>query len=390
MILHSVILHSTILHSVRSKIFAICAAVTLAAVFSVAGPARDAKAEAAAPACPPSGAKVTEVYRSGDPTKKENAAEIGNKIVVVLDKPVEFLIQRACLNKDVVLYIDGRATGNKLAVPVTEPHSGLSFFLRATGASREFWTAQFGRPDFDQRPMRVTVGIEDQAPLPSDKTLNLIVLPPWWLLFWLVLFIVLVIGFFKIARNSTILRDPVLDPATPNALGAYSLAKVQGASWFFIITASYLLIGIVTGDFSNSINSTALILLGIGAGTVVGSAAIDASKIEQRKTDLATEKGNLTAAAANSPAAQNAQAKIDALSGKSVNFLQDILSDGNGVNFHRFQLAAWTLVLSIIFIKEVYVDLAMPTFNQTLMGLIGLSAGTYLGLKIPEPTKPTT
>lgn len=376
------------MHSLSRRIVAACAVVTLAAVLSIIGPTRDAGAQT--PACVPSGAKVTEVYKPGDPGKKENAADIGNKIVVVLDKPDEFLAQMACLKKDALLYIDGRATGNKLAVPVTDPHKGLAFFLRATGASRDFWTAQFGRPDFDPRPLRVTVGIEDQAPLPSDKTLNLIVLPPGWLLFWLLLFAVLVVGFFKIARNSRILRDPVLDPDTPNEPGAYSLSKVQGAWWFFIIIASYLLIGIVTGDFSNSINSTALILLGIGAGTVIGSAAIDASKIDQRKADLAAEKVKLAAVPTNSPAAKNSQAKIDALSGKSVNFLQDILSDGNGVNFHRFQLAAWTLVLSIIFIKEVYLDLAMPTFNQTLMGLIGLSAGTYLGLKIPEPTKPTT
>jgi hypothetical protein len=39
------------------------------------------------------------------------------------------------------------------------------------------------------------------------------------------------------------------------------------ALWFFVILAAYLLIGMVTGDFSNSINSTALILLGIGAGS---------------------------------------------------------------------------------------------------------------------------
>lgn len=38
---------------------------------------------------------------------------------------------------------------------------------------------------------------------------------------------------------------------------------------------------------------------------------------------------------------------------------------------------------------EVYQSLAMPTFNTTLMGMLGLSAGTYLGLKIPEPTTPT-
>jgi len=61
----------------------------------------------------------------------------------------------------------------------------------------------------------------------------------------------------------------------------------------------------------------------------------------------------------------------------------------NGINFHRFQIAVWTLVLAIIFIKDVYENLAMPTFNTTLLGLLGLSAGTYLGLKIPEPTIPT-
>jgi hypothetical protein len=72
----------------------------------------------------------------------------------------------------------------------------------------------------------------------------------------------------------------------------------------------------------------------------------------------------------------------------SEGFLTDILSDANGISFHRFQIFAWTIVLSIIFIKEVYEKLAMPTFNTTLMGLLGLSAGTYLGLKIPEPTVP--
>jgi hypothetical protein len=163
---------------------------------------------------------------------------------------------------------------------------------------------------------------------------------------------------------------------------------MQGAWWFFFILASYLLIGIVTGDFSNSINSTALILLGIGAGTVLGSAAIDASKVDQRKTDLKTAKDQRAALAAGTTDAA-LDAKIDALNGKSVNFIQDILSDGNGVNFHRFQLAVWTLVLSIVFVTQVYIQLDMPTFNQTLMGLLGLSAGTYLGLKIPEPTKPT-
>jgi hypothetical protein len=66
----------------------------------------------------------------------------------------------------------------------------------------------------------------------------------------------------------------------------------------------------------------------------------------------------------------------------------DILSDANGVSFHRFQIAAWTLVLGIIFVAQVYRELAMPQFNEMLLGLMGISAGTYLGLKGPEATVP--
>ena len=76
--------------------------------------------------------------------------------------------------------------------------------------------------------------------------------------------------------------------------------------------------------------------------------------------------------------------------GQSECLITDILSDANGISFHRFQIASWTLVLSIIFVVDVWQNLAMPTFNTTLMGMLGLSAGTYLGLKIPEPTTPTT
>ena len=74
--------------------------------------------------------------------------------------------------------------------------------------------------------------------------------------------------------------------------------------------------------------------------------------------------------------------------GASRGFITDILSDNSGYSFHRFQIFAWTIVLSIVFVKAVYEGLAMPTFDTTLMGLLGLSAATYLGLKIPEPTVP--
>ena len=68
----------------------------------------------------------------------------------------------------------------------------------------------------------------------------------------------------------------------------------------------------------------------------------------------------------------------------SSGFLRDILSDSSGYSFHRFQIFAWTIVLGIIFVSSVYNNLTMPEFSPTLLGLMGLSAGTYIGFKFPE------
>ena len=65
-------------------------------------------------------------------------------------------------------------------------------------------------------------------------------------------------------------------------------------------------------------------------------------------------------------------------------FLRDVLSDASGYSFHRFQIFAWTIVLGIIFLSSVYNSLTMPEFSTTLLGLMGLSAGTYIGFKFPE------
>ncbi len=70
--------------------------------------------------------------------------------------------------------------------------------------------------------------------------------------------------------------------------------------------------------------------------------------------------------------------------GASAGFLRDILSDGSGYSFHRFQIFAWTIVLGVIFISSVYNGLTMPEFSATLLGLMGISSGTYIGFKFPE------
>ena len=74
--------------------------------------------------------------------------------------------------------------------------------------------------------------------------------------------------------------------------------------------------------------------------------------------------------------------------GDHVRWLYDLLSDKEGerevVSFHRFQILVWTLVLGITFVVQVWRHLAMPEFGGTLLGLMGVSAGTYIGFKFPK------
>jgi hypothetical protein len=64
--------------------------------------------------------------------------------------------------------------------------------------------------------------------------------------------------------------------------------------------------------------------------------------------------------------------------------MYDLLAENNLISFHRFQIFVWTLILGIMFIANVYNELAMPQFSATLLGLLGISAGTYVGFKLPE------
>jgi hypothetical protein len=64
--------------------------------------------------------------------------------------------------------------------------------------------------------------------------------------------------------------------------------------------------------------------------------------------------------------------------------MYDLLAENNLISFHRFQIFVWTLILGIMFVANVYNELAMPEFSATLLGLLGISAGTYVGFKLPE------
>jgi hypothetical protein len=60
------------------------------------------------------------------------------------------------------------------------------------------------------------------------------------------------------------------------------------------------------------------------------------------------------------------------------------LKDEQGYSLHRVQIAVWALVLAVIFVKSVLDTLSLPAFSNTLLGLLGVSTGTYIGFKFQK------
>jgi hypothetical protein len=166
--------------------------------------------------------------------------------------------------------------------------------------------------------------------------------------------------------------------------------------------------------------------MGIGAGTALGAAMVDANKQQSSDSDLHTLKpkeaqleasitdlqtriadANVKLAAGDDETLKTSlaawQVEVatkqeelqqvksqleDAVSQQekpvSGGLILDFLSDANGVTFHRFQIIVWTVVLGLVFLYSVWTSLSMPQFSDTLLALMGISAGTYIGFKIPE------
>jgi hypothetical protein len=206
--------------------------------------------------------------------------------------------------------------------------------------------------------------LPDLKPYPHADPIPYILLDviPWpWLLTWVAVFLVLLVGVFMLGKKSDLLRESGAKP--PGAEKAYSLSRVQLATWTFLVLASYLFIGLITGDYTTSITDSVLTLMGISVGTALGASIIDISPSRTQAGGADKITGRVAASS-------------------SGRWWLDILSDNEGVNLHRFQMAAWTLVLGIIFVQQVYRYLAMPEFAPSVLALMGISAGTYLGLKI--------
>jgi len=292
----------------------------------------------------------------------------------------------------------------------------MTFPLDRNEKNKALWAPLLYNPIFQRdEELFLSVGMRGDTPLPRLLQANMhitfdkIYLDGWnWL--WLFFLIAVVVACVLYARRSDMLRD---GPRINDKLQTYSLARVQMAWWFILVLVAYVLIWMVTGD-RDTIPASLLALMGISAATALAAIAITPraeerailarEALDKRRTAVAEKMKTLDDAIAASadPAVQAELAKRKAelqheladiaiqatqitAESPSKNLWQDLVRDDRGaVALDRFQIVIWTLVLGGVFVTSVVWDLTMPEFSATLLALMGISSGTYVGFKLPS------
>jgi hypothetical protein len=168
----------------------------------------------------------------------------------------------------------------------------------------------------------------------------------------------------------------------------YSLAQTQMMLWFVIIIGSFIYLYCCTGGMP-VVSDQALWLMGIGTGTALGAGAIDKQKsnptldtFESVLQQIATRRTQGVPDVAMPALISQRDDLLQRLASRD--FLSDLLSDQNGLCMHRVQVLFWTITLGVVFMRQVVLHCQMPPFDPNELALMGISAGTYIGFKIPE------
>lgn len=306
--------------------------------------------------------KVIKVV-SCDP-ESPNKSGLGDDIILTLDHPEVFFEDSEEPGTRVVLFVNNKPVRDILSERTAD---GYRFFMPNEGDVTKLWDYLMdsrGKDEFFEKNVSVSIGLEsldtlertalDPIPTKIDgkpgRTYTLILVHKGWFGACIVVLIALIVFFIVVASRTDMLRDTGPPPATGRK--PYSLARVQMGIWFLVIISSWLLLYVCLHHF-DLLNEKILILMGITAGTGVGGLALDTNKGHEVSTP-------------------------------SEGFLKDLISDHSNISLFRFQNLAWTIVLVIVFIRSVVVFLKMPEFDMTLLTLMGISSGTYIGAKVTE------
>jgi chaperonin cofactor prefoldin len=374
-------------------------------------------------------------------TVVESQVGVNRPLTIVVDNLDKWLAKSGNDYSKFVLVMDGNKFNSLHPAQVDvkddktgKVYKGLRFDLKHD-VDKDAWTAVYSRrrpEEFTNRNVYVTVQ-QDGVRVIGDAMANLKVIDRDRFTVFVILSLAAIASFWWLGLKSDVLRIPGPQPNGLNRKGKparkpYSMARAQMAFWFCVVIISYVFIWLATSYLSN-LPASVLGLIGISAATGLASAVVDSNKktdlenlrrtfeeklntdqIEASKlqskiaalnatvnaipppADLEQQKSTLIAKQAELAAKQqeinqtnqeiaSISAKLDPPS--SSGFINDILSDDDGVSFHRLQIVVWTVVLILIFIVSVYDVLAMPDYDKTLLALMGISGGTYIGFKLP-------
>jgi hypothetical protein len=246
----------------------------------------------------------------------------------------------------------------------------------------------------------------------SNAYVKVVPYPRRWY-YLLALFVLLLAALVYLAARTDLLRYSIgVKPALP-LQSPLSLGLTRMAFWFYLVVAAYTYICVTTHQVHIPMGSV-LGLLGISSATGLAAIFVDKQKEgsaqDQRNALLAEQSAlnvrvnDLVASGVALGSASEkellekksrldqvnalvAQLPVAAPPSTSKGLIVDLLSDGDGVSFHRFQIAIWTIVLGSVFVWSVYRNMSMPEFDASLLTLMGISSGTYVGFKFPEKLK---
>ncbi|MFC0515080.1 hypothetical protein ACFFGT_12755 [Mucilaginibacter angelicae] len=168
---------------------------------------------------------------------------------------------------------------------------------------------------------------------------------------WVWIMAVIMAGFLAMGLKNNILKD--------DSNLYYSLSRTQLLYWTIIFSATYLYICNETGALPD-IPGSLLAILGISAATMATGKLIEND--QKTKTEI-------------DPKAH------------SEGFFHDILSDRSSINIQRLQNVLFNILFGLIFIQKTVSSNLLPDFDNNILLMMGISAGTYAGLKATEPTK---
>lgn len=388
----------------------------------------------ALPPCAPGGAPSIRGVLTAD-RNAPRTIYLNDYVTIVLCGMNEFVGEARRQDKPITLYIDYLDSGIE-PIGMDERNGGIAFVFDRNEKNQALLRDRLYDPFFRRlQGMRLSVARKGETPLSvAPNADNSVIFDKIFVDYWSAGGVFFIIGLMIVllwygARHG-ILRE---GPPIGTVVQPYSLARVQMAFWFVLIVIGYFLIWMVTND-RDVLPPSLLGLMGISAATAVAAVAINspsasrAAALRQALDQqiLATDQAlqridvNLADAIANIGAAVSlgrdtatltelraalertrAERELDraklvqrsaemATVFRSNGFLRDLVTNDSGaVALDRVQIIVWTAVLAYIFVESVVWNLTMPEFSGTLLALMGISSGTYIGFQLPQRSDKT-